>query len=211
MFFFPCQAAGCLRASGQYLWPHRRKACLQIESEGKAEEGVGKGVPKLPGSRFASESVSGDEKISVSFCHFFPDLQRGPREAGAKTTPSLRQATAQSHHGTIFYQLQANLPMSPRLPLQQPPTLTPACLPFPQTWWGLCSVSPVFLSFPLPCPPDAETPLASPEAASQLPVAGTKTAAGSSTSASLAQLPVAVPVSSQLIPFISPVRRGQRR
>lgn len=53
----------------------------------EAEDGVRKGVAKPPhlGPHFTSESVSGEEKISVCFCHFFLDMQHGPRDAGAKT------------------------------------------------------------------------------------------------------------------------------
>lgn len=126
-------------------------------------------------------------------------MQHGLREAGARTTPSLRQVTAQSHHSTIFYQLQTSLPMSPRLTLQQSLMLTPARLPSPQTWWCMQCL-PDILFLPLLRPPEAETP--------QLPVAGIKTEAGSGASASLSRLPVAI-LFPQLIPFILSSRRGR--
>lgn len=106
----------------------------------EAEDGVRKGVPKPPhpGPHFTSESVSGEEKISVCFCHFFLDMQHGPREAGAKTMLTGHSPVPSWCH-FVPTPNQPSHVSSPYPPAA--PHAHPSPFPFSQTWWVLCSVS----------------------------------------------------------------------
>lgn len=99
--------------------------------------------------------------------------------------------------------------MSLRLTLRQPLMLTPAVfLSLRPGGFYAVSMSSCLPVFSSSVSPEAETPLTSPKKTPQLPVPGTKTAAGSGASASLPQLPVAV-LFPQLVPFITPLHRGR--
>lgn len=173
-----------------------------------------KGVPRPtqahPGPALHQSLFLG-MKRSVCFCHFF--LDGGAAGSLRSRGQDNGSALGKSQPSPITVQFSTN--SKPTCPCLLASSISPVSSPQPSFLslraGGIYTVSLCLPLFSSSVPPEAGTLLTSPKKTPQLPVAGITSAAGSSASASLSQLPVSDLFSFQLIAFISLLCRGQRR